>query len=69
MDEPQTNIDFQVSPQFGFEEATTFSLIVFFALGHGDFTQMSFCPRIPTTLEAHNFVCQPPIEIRSEEKL
>jgi hypothetical protein len=47
MDEPQTNIDFQVSPQFGFEEATTFSLIVFFALGHGDFTQMSFCPRIP----------------------
>jgi hypothetical protein len=28
-------------------EATTFPLIVFFVLGHGPYTQMSFCPGTP----------------------
>jgi hypothetical protein len=28
-------------------EATTFSLIVFFMLSHGAYTQMSFCPETP----------------------
>ncbi len=42
-------------------EAITFPLIVFFVLGDGANTQMSFCPDIPkivtlTTLEAHTFV-------------
>jgi hypothetical protein len=35
---------------------------------------MSFCPETPeigtpTTLEARNFLCKPPIEVRFEEKL
>jgi hypothetical protein len=53
------------------EEATTFSLIVFSVLGHKAITQMSFCPKIgtPMTLEAHNFVCRPLIEMRSKTKL
>ncbi len=29
------------------EEATTFPLIIFFVINHGDYIQMSFCPRIP----------------------
>jgi hypothetical protein len=28
-------------------EATTFTLIIFFVLGHGSSTQMSFCPGTP----------------------
>jgi hypothetical protein len=49
--------------------------------GHGTNTQMSFVPglpsgnpeipkiEIPVVLEAHNFVCKPPIEVRSKTKL
>jgi hypothetical protein len=52
-------------------EATTFLLTVYFVFGHGAITQMSFClgnPKIPkvrtpTTLQGHNFVCKPPIEM------
>jgi len=29
------------------EEVTTFPLIIFFVLGHGGYTQMSFSPRTP----------------------
>jgi hypothetical protein len=48
---------------------------------HKAITQMSFCLRTPklnpeileigtfATLEAHNFVCKPPIEMRSKAKL
>jgi hypothetical protein len=62
-------------------EATTFPLIVFFVLGYGVSTQMPFCLRTPkwesrnfrnwdcATLDAHNFVCRPPIEVRCEAKL
>ncbi len=55
-------------------EAITFPLIIFFVLGHGANTQMSFCPEIPkigtfATLDVHNFVCKPPIEMNFEEKL
>jgi len=58
-------------------EATIFPLIVFYVLHHRDNTQMSFCPETPEipkigtllTLEAHNFVCRPPIEVSSKEKL
>jgi hypothetical protein len=37
MDEPQPNLG----------KATTFPLIIYFMLGHGTSTQMSFCPGIP----------------------
>jgi hypothetical protein len=59
-------------------EATTFPFIVHYVPGHRANTQMSFCcgtPKwefrnsqieIPTTLEAHNFVCRPLIEVRSK---
>jgi hypothetical protein len=60
-------------------EPATFPLIVFSMPGHGANTQMSFCPETPTlkipkikifaTLETHNFVCIPPIEMRSKKKL
>jgi len=55
-------------------EATTFPLIVYFVPNHRISTQMSFCHKIPTTqslvtLEAHNSMCRPPIEMRSKEKL
>jgi hypothetical protein len=59
-------------------EATTFPLIVFFMLGHGANTKCHFVPGLPnespeipkietlTTLEAHNFVCRLPIEMKSK---
>jgi len=37
-------------------EATTF-LIIFFMFGHGAYIQMSFCPRIPTTLKRAIMSC------------
>jgi len=61
-------------------EVTTFPLIVFFVHGHEGNIQMSFCPWTPKlesqnslnwdpiTLEAHNFVCKPLIEMRFEVK-
>ncbi len=63
------------NPNLG--EATTLPLIVFSVHGHGPYTQMSFCLgsskilEIGTlmTLEAHNFLCRPPIGVRSKEKL
>jgi hypothetical protein len=62
-------------------EATFFPLIVFFVLGHGACTQMSFClgtpklgiPKFPKlgllTLEAHNILCKPSNEVNFEAKL
>jgi hypothetical protein len=58
-------------------EATTFPLILYYVLGHETSTRMSFLcgsPEIPkvetlTTLGAHNFVCRPLIEVRSQKKL
>jgi hypothetical protein len=47
MDEPWANTDSQDSPWPGFEEATTFPLIVFFVPGHEANTQMLFCPGTP----------------------
>jgi hypothetical protein len=50
-------------------------------VGHRNNIKMAFCPVLsngspkipkvgtPMTLEAHNFVCIPPIEIRFKEKL
>jgi hypothetical protein len=59
-------------------EATTFPLIVYFVPGHKTSTQMSFCPGTPkweipkikihVTLEAHNFVCRPLIEMKPKAK-
>jgi hypothetical protein len=58
-------------------EVTTFPFIIFFVLGHRTNTQMSFCLRLPSrspeilengifmTLEAHNIMCRPLIEMRS----
>jgi hypothetical protein len=54
-------------------EATTFPFILFYVFDHKASTQMSFClrspeiPKIetPATLEAHNFMCKPLIEVRS----
>ncbi len=63
-------------------EATTFPFIIYFVPDHETSTQMSFCPQTPkfgspeiskvespATLRAHNFVCKPPIEMRSKERL
>jgi hypothetical protein len=70
------------SPDLG--EATTFPFTVFFVPGHGTSIQMSFCPELPswspeipkifeigtsTTLDVHNFVCKPLIEMNFEAKL
>ncbi len=59
-------------------EATTFPFKVLSMPSHRASTQMSFClglgspeiPKIgtPAILEAHNFVCRPSIEVRSEAK-
>ncbi len=66
------------------KETTTFPLVTFSVLGHEACTQMSFCPGtqvgsleipeipeigIPTTLDAYNFLCKPPIEVKSKTKL
>jgi hypothetical protein len=62
-------------------EATTFPLIVYSMPLHEAHIQMTFCPetpkwgpkipqiRTPATLGPHNFVCRPPIEMRSKAKL
>jgi hypothetical protein len=59
-------------------EATIFPLTIYFVHGHEANTQMSFCrsgsleiPKIgsPKTLEAHNFVCKPLIDVKFEAKL
>ncbi len=57
-----------------FEEAITFSLIVFSMISHGGCIQMSFCPKILeigtfVTLEAHNFLFKPLIKVRFKAKL
>jgi hypothetical protein len=61
----------QTKQQVGLVEATTFPFIIFFGLSHRANTQMSLIPKIGTskTLEAHNFVCKPPIEVTSHAKL
>ncbi len=50
-------------------EATTFPFIVYYVLLHETHIQMAFWFGTPTTLRAHNFVCRPPIEMRSKAKL
>jgi len=62
-------------------EATTFPLIVYSMLLHKAHIQMVFCPETPkwesqnckvgtlATLGLNNFVCRPPIEMRSKTKL
>jgi hypothetical protein len=74
-------MDSQDSSRPGLGEATTFPLIANSVHGHMASTQMTFCPGFPicsleipeigtpATLEAYNFVCRPPIEMRSEAKL
>jgi len=77
MDEPHAYTNSQNSPWPKLKGNHHFHLIVFFMLGHGVYTQMSFClgiPKIieigtPTILEAHNFVWKPPIEVRFKPKL
>jgi hypothetical protein len=62
-------------------EATTFPLIVYFALLHKTHIQMTFfVPRLPNgslkipkvgilaTLQGYNFVCRPPIGMRLQAK-
>jgi hypothetical protein len=64
-------------------ETTTIPLIVLSMISHGGYTQMSFCPEIPSqvenskipqigtpsTLEPRNFLCKPSIEVRFEANL
>jgi len=77
MDEPRANTDSQDSPWSGLGGSHHLPLIVYSVHGHETNIQMSFCPRsleIPkvrtfTTLGAYNFVCGPPIEMRSKAKL
>jgi hypothetical protein len=71
----------QDSPRPRFGGTTTFPLIIFYVSNHEAIIQMSFClqtpngsleiPKIesPMILEAYNFVCKPPIEMRSKSKL
>jgi hypothetical protein len=65
------------SPNLG--ETITFPIIVYYVFGHEANTQMSCCPgtpiskipkiETPATLEAHNFMCKPMIEMTSQAKL
>ncbi len=56
---------------------TTFPIILFFVINHGGYIQMSFCPKSPKipkigilgTLEGHNFLWRPSIEVKYREKL
>jgi hypothetical protein len=57
-------------------EATTFPLIAYFVPLHEAHIQMTFLFQDSqvgvlklSTLEPHNFVCRPPIEMRSKAKL
>jgi hypothetical protein len=52
-------------------ETHTFPLIVFCVPNHKACTQMSFCFEIGiiATLEAYNFLCKPPIGVKSVLKL
>jgi hypothetical protein len=62
-------------------EVTTFPLIVFSVISHGAAPKRQFSwdsqvksleiPKIktPATLDTHNFLCRPPIELRSKTKL
>jgi hypothetical protein len=62
-------------------EATTFPLIVYYVPLHEAHIQTASCPRTPKwefrnsqsldsrDFGAHNFVCRPPIEMRSKAKL
>ncbi len=60
-------------------EATTFPYIVYFVPLREAHIQMAFCPgtpnpeiatvEIPATMWDHNFLCRPPITMRSEAKL
>jgi hypothetical protein len=62
-------------------EAITFPFIIYFLASHETNIQMAFFPGLPsggpeipkvgtpTTLEAHNFVCRPTIEMRYEKKI
>ncbi len=75
------NSDSYDSPWFGLGEATTFPLILYSMPLHEGHIEMVFCPRtpkwesrnsqlgIPATLRAHNSLCRPLIEMRSEAKL
>jgi len=47
MDEPWTNTDSQGSPHAGLGGNNHLPLIVYFVLGHGLNTQMSFCLGTP----------------------
>jgi len=63
------------------EKATTFPLIVFSMISHGDAPECHFSRdsqvrsleileiNIPVTLGAHNFLCKPPIKLKFETKL
>jgi hypothetical protein len=60
------------------EEAANFPLIVYFVPLHEAHIEMAFCPGTPkeipkvgiiVTLGPHNFMCKPPIEMRSKAKL
>jgi len=42
---------------------------LYYVHGHEANTQMLFCLRISVNLEAHNFLCKPPIEVRFKSKL
>jgi hypothetical protein len=73
-DKPQAYTYSQDSPGLNLGEATTFPLIVFFVPSHRACIQMSFCPGSPeigtlATLEAHNFLFRPSIEVMSKAKL
>jgi len=69
-----------MAQNWGKPPPSPFPLIIFFVLSHGANIQMSLSwdsqvgvpkfPKIgiPMTLETHNFVCKPPIEVSSKAK-
>ncbi len=81
MDERRANTNSQDSPQPKLGGSHHFPLIIFSMPTHEASTQMSFCLRTPkwesqnsqnpkigtlTTLDAHNFLCRPPMEMMSQ---
>jgi len=81
MEESRANLDSQDSPRPGFGGTHHFPFIVYFVLGHRASIQMAFRPETPkwksqnsqswdlATLEAHNFVCKSPMEMKFKAKL
>jgi hypothetical protein len=80
LDEPRATQTHKIHHSLDLGEATTFPLILYSMPLHEVHIQMAFCPGTPKResrncqswdfrdFGAHNFVCRPPIKMKSKEK-